>query len=291
MNKILTNCQNLVALIAMIAGLTLAIPPGTLAYDEPGADDTYAEEADVYPQNIVIISHFDETGWINTSYFDGTGFISTSKEPQVLAAGPSGPGYNLWGYKVPLTASYPVTMTVPWPYKVDTSTFSLAFGQDSQKTANALAAINAAATTWNNAAMGISSYGQPVFTNNGIATPYSGSLLAPHGQNTIKFVDDPLTPGAMNYVKVWEPTNTIMEFDIVMSTHYYTYGVLGKRVSKKLVDVQNVMTHELGHALGIGDCMDRKATMYVSTKPGETQKRTLEPGDIAGLAAELEFSK
>ncbi|MBA7681586.1 hypothetical protein ES703_89926 [subsurface metagenome] len=52
------------------------------------------------------------------------------------------------------------------------------------------------------------------------------------------------------------------------------------------MDFENIATHELGHAVGLGDLYDSKCseqTMYGYASNGETKKRTLESGDIAGI--------
>jgi hypothetical protein len=55
-------------------------------------------------------------------------------------------------------------------------------------------------------------------------------------------------------------------------------------------DVQSVITHELGHFFGLGeDFDDDKATMYVSTRHGETHKRVVTKSEsdvVAALYAE-----
>ena len=53
-------------------------------------------------------------------------------------------------------------------------------------------------------------------------------------------------------------------------------------------DVLDIATHELGHSAGLGDLYQTAATeqtMYGYASPGETKKRTLESGDIAGIKA------
>lgn len=51
-------------------------------------------------------------------------------------------------------------------------------------------------------------------------------------------------------------------------------------------DVQNVMTHEAGHFFGLGhETADSEATMYPTTPPCETKKRTLGDDDVAAIAA------
>jgi hypothetical protein len=51
-------------------------------------------------------------------------------------------------------------------------------------------------------------------------------------------------------------------------------------------DVQNVLTHELGHFFGLGeDYSDTHATMFASTRPGETNKRVVSPADSGVVTA------
>src|SRR5262249_54519947 len=51
-------------------------------------------------------------------------------------------------------------------------------------------------------------------------------------------------------------------------------------------DVQNVLTHELGHFFGLGeDYDDSMATMYASTRPGETNKRVVTSTDGSVVSA------
>lgn len=51
-------------------------------------------------------------------------------------------------------------------------------------------------------------------------------------------------------------------------------------------DVQNVVAHEAGHFFGMGhEVNDGEATMYPTTPPRETQKRSLSADDMAGVAA------
>ena len=52
------------------------------------------------------------------------------------------------------------------------------------------------------------------------------------------------------------------------------------------MDFENIVTHELGHAVGLADlyttsCSEQ--TMYGYAANGETKKRTLESGDITGV--------
>lgn len=50
-------------------------------------------------------------------------------------------------------------------------------------------------------------------------------------------------------------------------------------------DLQSVVTHEVGHFLGLAHATDSRATMYASYKPGSTALRTLTADDVAGGCA------
>jgi len=57
-------------------------------------------------------------------------------------------------------------------------------------------------------------------------------------------------------------------------------------IDNTLMDVQNIVTHELGHCAGMGDLYQSGAileTMYGYSDEGETNKRDLYKGDIAGI--------
>ncbi len=51
------------------------------------------------------------------------------------------------------------------------------------------------------------------------------------------------------------------------------------------MDFENIATHEIGHAMGLSHPSDTclEETMYAFASEGETKKRTLEAGDIAGI--------
>lgn len=75
----------------------------------------------------------------------------------------------------------------------------------------------------------------------------------------------------------------IVEFDMLFDTDFI-WGDATNNAS--LMDLQNIATHELGHAIGLSDvysapCFD--VTMYGYSKEGDTAKRSLELPDIIGL--------
>lgn len=77
----------------------------------------------------------------------------------------------------------------------------------------------------------------------------------------------------------------IVDFDIVFNTAY-TWG--DATANPDVMDFLNIATHELGHGFGLGDLYNSKwstQTMFGYGYPGETSKRDLASGDIAGIQA------
>lgn len=75
----------------------------------------------------------------------------------------------------------------------------------------------------------------------------------------------------------------IVEFDQIYNV-YYTWSDANSSVG--VMDLQNIATHELGHAVGLGDIYSLSCsavTMFGYSDYGETSKRTLEEADIEGL--------
>lgn len=58
-----------------------------------------------------------------------------------------------------------------------------------------------------------------------------------------------------------------------------------------LNDVQNTLTHELGHLLGFAHTIEPEATMYGSSDPGEIAKRSLHADDIAAVCTVYPFGR
>lgn len=74
----------------------------------------------------------------------------------------------------------------------------------------------------------------------------------------------------------------LVEWDQIFNTAYQwsSSGEAGK------MDFENISTHELGHSFGLGDLYNSacaQQTMYGYANYGETNKQTLESGDIAGI--------
>lgn len=90
--------------------------------------------------------------------------------------------------------------------------------------------------------------------------------------------------GIIAVTSIWYVGDQIIETDCKMNT-YYKWSLTGEAGK---MDVQNIMTHELGHFASLADLYsdaDYWLTMYGYADYGETYKRTLGLGDINGLEA------
>jgi len=106
------------------------------------------------------------------------------------------------------------------------------------------------------------------------------------GSNTVCWgtIDGPGGTIAVTNFAFWVNTKELIEFDIVFDNEeqWSTDG------SEFAFDIQNVMTHELGHTLVLDDLRsprDGALTMHAYTWPGDSTKRSLGSGDIRGIKA------
>jgi len=79
-------------------------------------------------------------------------------------------------------------------------------------------------------------------------------------------------------------TREIVEADMLFNDAFFQWGDGG--ANPLLMDLQNIATHELGHVAGMGDLYIADAfqeTMYGYSFEGDTAKRDLYNGDIAGI--------
>jgi hypothetical protein len=93
--------------------------------------------------------------------------------------------------------------------------------------------------------------------------------------------------GVIAVTYIWYAGDQILETDTRLNS-LYAWSLTGEAGK---FDVQDIMTHELGHWCGLGDLYsdaDYWLTMYGYADYGETYKRTLGKGDISGLQAVYE---
>lgn len=138
-------------------------------------------------------------------------------------------------------------------------------------------AIELSASTWN----GVTSSELFSLVNIGSNATYN----IQDNINVVSFDDYYIDPTIIGACMVWynPATKAIVEFDIVFETDY-TWGDGG--VDPKVMDLENIATHELGHALGLADVYDEpcsEVTMYGYSTEGETIKRTLDLPDEEGI--------
>ena len=74
----------------------------------------------------------------------------------------------------------------------------------------------------------------------------------------------------------------ILDADIEVNAAYNNLSVGDGKVA---YDLQAIMTHEVGHLLGLAHSSDFEATMFASYDPGTTALRTLAPDDVKAVCA------
>jgi len=108
--------------------------------------------------------------------------------------------------------------------------------------------------------------------------------------NEVMFADID-SPGAIGVTIIWgifggRPSNRqLVEWDMVFDDVDFNWSETGEAGK---MDFENIATHELGHAVGLGDLYNTECseqTMFGYASEGETNKRDLEDGDIAGISA------
>ncbi|QED26320.1 matrixin family metalloprotease [Microvenator marinus] len=90
------------------------------------------------------------------------------------------------------------------------------------------------------------------------------------------------TAFALTSVTYNAETGHIVDADIELNGEFHNFTVGDDNPE---VDVQNTLTHEVGHFIGLDHTPEMTATMFASAAIGETRKRTLEQDDIDGLCA------
>jgi MYXO-CTERM domain-containing protein len=115
--------------------------------------------------------------------------------------------------------------------------------------------------------------------------------------NVITFVEDdwPYAPAALAIASVtYTPCGEIVDADIELNADQWSFRILGTGpVLATSHDLQNTLTHEIGHFLGFDHCHDdavvgasncEEATMRIQTEAGDITMRDLSADDLAAAA-------
>lgn len=126
----------------------------------------------------------------------------------------------------------------------------------------------------------------------GVGSSTTETLVAdtasPDNKNEVYFADI-ADSGAIAVTIVWghfsgPPSwRELVEWDQVYDDVDFDWSATGE-LNK--MDFNNIATHELGHSVGLGDLYTSECsqeTMYGYASNGETNKQSLEAGDIAGI--------
>lgn len=92
----------------------------------------------------------------------------------------------------------------------------------------------------------------------------------------------------VTYVWYYPQTGLAVEIDTIMNNRYkWSWSNSNVCADNSTYDAQNIMTHELGHWLGLNDEYDAGAfsnnTMYGYGSINEVKKNTLTSGDVSGI--------
>lgn len=77
-------------------------------------------------------------------------------------------------------------------------------------------------------------------------------------------------------------TGEILDADIELNQAYNELTTGDENV---VYDLESIMTHEIGHFIGIDHSPDPEATMYLAYEEGDTYQRDLAPDDVAAACA------
>jgi hypothetical protein len=143
----------------------------------------------------------------------------------------------------------------------------------------------------------------PTTTSRLVGFDWHAGLESPLNENLVVFRDDdasdPLdawvhSPGAIAITTITfdDASGALLDADIEFNDSAFSFSTCDPDQAGCVVgfDVENTLTHELGHVVGLdhpppSDPFASEATMFASAPQGDTSKRTLSADDEAGLCA------
>ena len=110
------------------------------------------------------------------------------------------------------------------------------------------------------------------------------------GQNIIAWGRTNGSALAVTYTWFNQATGYVAEVDTIMNQKFSWFwnATNNTCTEQNSYDAQNILTHELGHWMGLDDTYDStyvNNTMYGYGSKGETKKDTLTTGDVSGVNA------
>ena len=158
-------------------------------------------------------------------------------------------------------------------------TFPVTFAIDA---ANSHVDINAAKTAVRKAFAAIDALNQPA----GIFFQETSNYAASKIKFTWKFIDGPYRQLGYTTFSYRTDTKALTSATVTLDSgdKYFISPTERCGGSGSLFDIQNIATHEIGHAINLGHVSDKLQSMYPSSLAGETLKRTLGNGDIRGIS-------
>lgn len=141
--------------------------------------------------------------------------------------------------------------------------------------------MNTDVSTWESAAQA------DIFGQGTSNSSYDANTSNVDGQNGAEFA--PIADaGVIAVTYTWgvfggpPRSRGLVEWDMIFDTDSFDWSTTG---AAGTMDFRNIDTHEIGHAMGLGhpsgSCTEE--TMYAFASTGETKKRDLNPGDVAGI--------
>ena len=158
-------------------------------------------------------------------------------------------------------------------------TFPVTFAIDA---ANSHIDINAAKTAVRKAFAAIDALNQPA----GLFFQEISNYAAAKIKFTWKYIDGPFRQLGYTTISYRTDTKALTSATVTLDSgdKYFVSPTERCGGSGSLFDIQNIATHEIGHAINLGHVSDRLQSMYPSSLAGETLKRTLGNGDIKGIS-------